>query len=211
MRVLILGATGLVGSRVLDLMLQDSAVETVYLVSRRSCGVEHQKIVECIAPLEKMAKFESAFDVDICFCCLGTTIKKAGSKEAFRKIDYQLPLEAAKLCKSNRVKKFLLVSALGADSESFIFYNRVKGEIEESISNLGIETFYVVRPSLIVGKREESRPGEALAMIGFKLLNPLFLGPIKKYRGSTVEDIAKLMVSLAKDEVSQSAIEFKKL
>ncbi|MBK25552.1 MAG: hypothetical protein CME70_16265 [Halobacteriovorax sp.] len=211
MRVLILGATGLVGSRVLDLMLQDSAVEKVYLVSRRSSGVEHQKIEECIAPLSKMSKFDQAFNVDICFCCLGTTIKKAGSKSAFKEIDYDLPLEAAKLCKLNGVNKFVLISALGADSNSFVFYNKTKGEVEDSISKLGLETFYVVRPSLIVGKREERRPGEALAMIGFKMLDPLFFGPIKKYRGSKVEDIAKLMVSLAKGEDFQTAIEFEKL
>ncbi len=211
MRVLILGATGLVGSRVLDLMLQDSEVETVYLLSRRSCGVEHQKIVECIAPLDQMAKFEEAFHIDICFCCLGTTIKKAGSQKAFKEIDYGLPLTAAKHCSEYGVQNFILVSALGANSSSSVFYNKVKGQVEEEISKLKIENFYVVRPSLILGNRQESRPGEALAMIGFKVLDPLFFGPLKKYRGSKVEDIARLMVCLGKEEECYSTIEYKKL
>lgn len=211
MRALILGATGLVGSRVLDLMLRDPEVDTVNILGRRSCGVEHQKIVEYITPLEKMEKYPEAFSVDVIFCCLGTTIKKAGSKDAFYKIDFELPMKAGVEAKRFGVDRFVLVSALGASSSSSIFYNKVKGELEDSLSKLEIENLFTVRPSLIVGKRDEERPAEALAMIGFKLLDPLFFGPLKKYAGSKVVEIAKLMVSLSKDTTFETAIEHSRL
>lgn len=207
MQVLILGSTGLVGSRLLDLMLQDTKVERIHLISRRSCGIDHQKITEYLTPLDKMEKFETAFSVDACFCCLGTTIKKAGSKKAFEEIDYGLPLMAAKLAKKNNVPSFILVSALGASCDSSFFYNRVKGNLERDLKELRFESLHIVRPSLIIGKRADRRPAEAFAMIGFKLLKPIFKGPLKKYEGSEVADIAKTMVALSKFQKAPFNIE----
>lgn len=207
MQVLILGATGLVGSRLLDLMLQDVKVERIHLISRRSSGIDHQKITEYITPLEKMDQFESAFSVDVCFCSLGTTIKKSGSKSEFEKIDYELPLMAAKLARKNNVPSFIVVSALGASVNSNFFYSRVKGKLEEALKSLKFEKLHIVRPSIIIGKRQERRPAEALAMIGFKLLKPIFMGPLKKYEGSDVLEIAKTMAFLAKSEAPQFNIE----
>jgi uncharacterized protein YbjT (DUF2867 family) len=207
MQVLILGSTGLVGSRLLDLMLQDVKVERIHLISRRSSGIDHQKITEYLAPLDKMEKFENAFSVDVCFCCLGTTIKKAGSKKSFEKIDYGLPLLAGKIAKKNNVPSFVLVSALGASCSSSFFYSRVKGNLERDLKELKFQNLHIVRPSLIIGKRAERRPAEAFAMIGFKLLKPIFKGPLKRFEGSEVLDIAKTMVALSKSQEANFNIE----
>ncbi len=207
MQVLILGSTGLVGSRLLDLMLQDTKVERIHLISRRSCGIDHQKIIEYITPLNKMENFEEAFRVDACYCCLGTTIKKAGGKKEFELIDHAFPLKAATLARKNNVPQFVVVSALGATTESSFFYSRVKGNLERDLKKLDLEFLHIVRPSLIIGTRDERRPAEALAMIGFKLFKPLFVGPLKKYEGSEVIEIAKTMVALSRSEETQFNIE----
>lgn len=207
MQVLILGGTGLVGSRLLDLMLQDTKVERIHLISRRSCGIDHQKITEYITPLSKMKNFETAFSVDACFCCLGTTLKKAGSKKAFEEIDYAMPLLAANLAYKNNIPSFLIVSALGASVNSSFFYSRVKGKLEKDLKELKFKNLHIIRPSLIIGNREERRPAEALAMIGFKLFKPLFVGPLKKYEGSHVLDIAKAMSALFHQGTSEFNIE----
>ncbi|MFT6070342.1 MAG: hypothetical protein ACJAT2_003227 [Bacteriovoracaceae bacterium] len=200
MQVLILGSTGLVGSRLLDLMLQDAKVERIHLISRRSVCIDHQKITEYITPLNKMENFEAAFQVDACYCCLGTTIKKAGGKNEFELIDYGLPLKAAKIARKNNVPSFVVVSALGASKDSSFFYSRVKGKLEQDLKELNFESLHIVRPSLIIGAREERRPLEALAMIGFKVFKPFFVGPLKKYEGSQVMEIAKTMVALSRSE-----------
>lgn len=211
MVVLVLGATGLVGSKVMDLLLQDENVQKIHVLGRRSCGIDHPKINEFIGPLSEMAGKSAAFHVDAVYCCLGTTIKTAGSKEAFRAVDYQYPLDAGKIAKECGVETFVVVSALGSKANSKIFYNRVKGEMERDLSQIGLKNLYIVRPSIIIGERNESRPGEAFGIMVAKIMDPLFIGPLRKYAGSKVEEIAGLMHSLVNKKIYNSAIEFEKL
>ena len=142
-------------------------------------------------PLEEQPEL---FSVDDVYCCLGTTIKKAGSKDNFRKVDFHYPLELAKIAKKNNVPQFNIVTAMGADAKSSIFYNKVKGEVEEAIIKLKIDNTNIFRPSLLMGDRKESRKGEKIGIALAKIINPLMVGPLRKYRGIKATDVARAML-----------------
>lgn len=162
-RALLLGATGLVGRELLSLLLADSRYASVVVVARRSTGVQHAKLIEHIFDLEQMESHAEALLADDVFCALGTTIKVAGSQERFRAIDLDLPLRAARLARSQGAAHFLLVSSLGANPRSRIFYTRVKGELEEQLKTIGYPSLTIARPATLLGIRTEHRPGEGLA------------------------------------------------
>jgi uncharacterized protein YbjT (DUF2867 family) len=208
MKVLLLGATGLVGSKVLQLLLEDPEIQKVHVLGRRPCGVEHLKLQEFIGPLDEMEKHPEAFQVQSVLCCLGTTIKKVGTQEKFKQVDYEYPMQAARLAQSAGVDSFGVITALGANAKSRVFYNRVKGELEEELKKLKLKKLFIIRPSIIVGSRQEKRFGEGIGIAIAKIIDPLFIGRLRKYAGSKVEDIAGLMVSLSKGESAKGPIEF---
>lgn len=160
-RVLLLGATGLVGSELLAQLFADRTISQIVTISRRA--LPNSRVESHVFPLEEMHTYPDLFETDEIFCALGTTIKKAGSREEFRRIDHDLPLEAADLGRQHGAGQFLLVSALGADSSSRIFYNRVKGEIEDDLRTLGYPSITIARPSLLLGPRNERRAGDEIA------------------------------------------------
>lgn len=181
-RVLILGATGLVGRELLDLLLRDDTVDRVSVITRRPTGKSHHRLDEHVFDLTEMEKHRSLFAVDQLFSALGSTIRQAGSQEEFRRIDYELPLTAARLAREHGAEHFLLVSALGANDKSRVFYNRVKGEIERDIIALDYPAVTIARPSLLLGDRTERRRGEDLA----KPLGWLMPRRFKPIQASTV-------------------------
>jgi uncharacterized protein YbjT (DUF2867 family) len=134
---------------------------------------------------------------DDVFCCLGTTIGVAGSQENFRKVDFDYPLQVAEICLKNGAQQFLLVSAMGANAASSIFYNKVKGEIENAIDKLNYSSLQIFQPSLLLGNRKEVRVGELIGKVVMKGLGFLFIGPIKKYKAIEAETVAKAMVKAA--------------
>lgn len=169
-RALLLGATGLVGRELLSQLLADHRYTSVVVVARRSTGVKHAKLVEHVFDLEQMEAHAEAFVADDVFCALGTTIKVAGSQERFRKIDLDYPLRAARLARARGASHYLLVSSVGANPNSRIFYTRVKGELERELANLGYPSLTIARPSTLLGQRTEDRPGEGFAQrIGWLL------------------------------------------
>jgi uncharacterized protein YbjT (DUF2867 family) len=145
-------------------------------------------------------------EADHVYCCLGTTMKKAGSKEAFRKVDLEYPFKLAEIMLTKKAQKFLLVSALGAGKNSIIFYNRVKGEVEQAIGGLGYPSLYIFRPSLLYGERKEARIGEDIAKKTYKYLDKLFIGPLKKYKGIHAEKVASSMIKMAKTNKNETKI-----
>lgn len=157
---LLLGATGLVGREILRLLLDDTRVERVTVIARRPTGNTSPKLDERILDLSEMQQHPDAFAAEAIFCALGTTIKKAGSQEAFRVVDYDYPLMAGRLGKQQGARHYLLVSALGANAHSRVFYNRVKGEVERDLLALNYPRTTIARPSLLLGDREEFRLGE---------------------------------------------------
>jgi uncharacterized protein YbjT (DUF2867 family) len=192
---LIAGATGLIGGQLLDLILKDSYYQKVIAISRRPLTIRHDKLVNVVFEYENLKDFVNQLKADDVFCCLGTTIRQAGSKEAFRKIDYDYPKEIGWVTKANGAKQYLLVSALGADITSRIFYNRIKGEIELMINETGFECVHILRPSLLIGPRIEKRAGEDAAKVIYKYLD--FLIPLK-YKGIESLKVARAMIALAK-------------
>jgi uncharacterized protein YbjT (DUF2867 family) len=195
---LVLGATGLVGGHVLDLLLADPAWTRVLTLGRRPAARDSPRLEQRVAGFDRVDQHADAFGVDAVFCCLGTTIKAAGSQEEFRRVDHDYPLAAARLASGRGAPHFLIVTALGADAGSGVFYNRVKGEVERDVSALPFAGVTIARPSLILGERTGRRTAEGLAQKLAPVLNPLLLGPLRRYRAIPAESIARALVRLAR-------------
>jgi len=198
---LIVGASGLIGQHCLQALLQDSVYTQVKSLVRREMSTQHDKLQQHVVDFEDLKSNKDLIMADDIFCCLGTTIKKAGSKERFRQVDYHFPLETAKLALENGAKQFLIVTALGANSNSNIFYNQVKGKVEESLAALHYTTLQIFQPSLLLGDRQEKRTGEKIGQILFNALSFLFVGPLKKYKGIEGKVVAEVMVHQAKKDL----------
>ncbi len=197
---LIAGASGLVGSELLKKLLDNNNYSMIYSVVRKPSGLNHSKLNELVVDFSNLSEELNKIDhVDDVFCCLGTTIKVAGSKEAFKTVDYFYPLILAKWAEHKKSSRFLMITAMGADSKSSIFYNRVKGEAENDISKLALPSVTFFRPSLLIGNRKESRAGEKLAIVFFKAISFLFIGPLKNYKGIHVSKVAEAMMQAAQN------------
>ncbi len=193
---LIAGATGLIGKQLLQLLLEDANYEKVKAITRKPLDIQHPKFENFVLDFDKLPDHGSALKADDVFCCLGTTIRIARTKEAFRKVDYEYPLELARVAKNLGAKQYLLVSALGADKNSKVFYNRVKGELEEAVGRISFLCLHIVRPSLLLGDRKEQRAGEGAATLFFKFFG--FLIP-SKYKAIDSMKVARAMLVLAKE------------
>jgi uncharacterized protein YbjT (DUF2867 family) len=197
---LIIGATGLVGHYCLQYLLQSNNYEKVIALTRRPVEFDKQyinKLDNLITDFENLEALADRLKADDVFCAMGTTIGKAGSQAAFKKIDYEIPLQVAKLAHKQGAKKFILVSSIGADSKSMAFYTRVKGEIEEAILQIGYESIVILRPSILLGKRSEMRIGESVGQLFAQGFSFLFAGPLAMYKGIPGQTVAKAMVNLA--------------
>ncbi|HWG91821.1 MAG TPA: oxidoreductase [Candidatus Thermoplasmatota archaeon] len=195
---LLVGATGLVGGHLLRRLLADDAYGRVIAIVRRPLEVKHPKLHMHVLDFDKLPHDFPAEAVDDVFIALGTTIKKAGTQEAFRKVDHTYVVETARAARGKGAKQALVVSAVDADPASRIFYNRVKGETETALRSLGYPALHLFRPSILLGEREELRPGERAGIIGAKLLRPLLVGKLRKYRGTPADGLAAAMIHVAK-------------
>ncbi len=199
---LLLGASGLVGGHCLQLLLEDEAYAKVAVWVRKPLALRHPQLEQLVvdfARLESYAELAKANDV---FCCLGTTIKKAGSQEAFRQVDFTYPLEIAKIAAANGAEQFLLVSSLGANPKSAIFYSRVKGEVEAAITPLPFRAIHIFRPSLLLGERQEMRLGEKIGEKVAGAFSFLLSGPLRKYRPIHARVVAAAMIAVAKQNLA---------
>jgi uncharacterized protein YbjT (DUF2867 family) len=194
---IILGASGLTGGLLLEKLLADERYSKVLLFSRKPSKRDSPKIKEFVIDLFELDHHAMDFVADEVFCCIGTTKKKTPDQEEYRKIDFGIPVQAAKLCAKNNIETFIVMSSMGANEKSSIFYSRLKGEMENEVLNQHIDHTYLLRPSLIVGNRNEFRSGEGLSKGIFKLMNPLLIGKLKKYRSIQAERIAEAMIQLA--------------
>lgn len=188
---LLVGATGLVGQQCLRLLTQDPAVGTVRVLVRRPLGVNSPKVQVCVADFDRLEAHAEWLAADWVFCALGTTIAKAGSRAAFRQVDFDYPLQVAQLAKAQGATRFMLVSAAGADAKSKVFYSRVKGELEEAIADIGFESVTFARPSLLAGDRAEVRIAERIGL-KFGWLLP------ERYRPVQASQVAQGLVNAAK-------------
>jgi len=203
---IILGATGLTGNLLLNQLVCDDDYVCVKLFSRRTLNHTSPKIKEFVGDLLHLEQFKNEFKADVVFCCLGTTAAKTKDRTMYKAIDYGIPVAAAKLAKANNIKTFVAISALGADKNSKVFYNKIKGEMESAVLGLQIPKVFILRPSLIVGTRDKIRFGEVLAGVILKLTSIFLVGKLKKYRLIKAEVIATAMRLLDKKSYSQIII-----
>jgi uncharacterized protein YbjT (DUF2867 family) len=204
---IILGATGLVGSHLLMLLLDDDRYENVKVFVRRSVGFEHPKLIQHIVEFDHPDEWNGLVMGDELFSCLGTTIKAAGSKEAQYRVDYTYQYRVAQTAAENGVMTYVLVSSSGADPRSRFFYPRIKGELDRDVRELPFQTVRIIKPSVLVGERQEKRPGEIMAVVLGNLLTPL-IPPLKKYRPIPAAIVAQAMISAANDKSSPKFCEY---
>lgn len=174
-KLLLVGASGLVGRHVLDLALSDPRVGRVYAPTRKAL-VAHPKLIAPLTDFEHLDEQTEQWQADAVICTLGTTLKTAGSKEAFERVDHTYPLAVARLAADHGTSTYVLNSAIGADAGSSFFYNQVKGRLEQDLAKVGFESLTYVRPGVIGGKREEVRPAERVMILLLKLAAPLLPG-----------------------------------
>jgi len=204
---LIVGASGLVGGHLLQLLLVDGTYSRVTVVTRKPLGFDHPKLLECVVNFDQLDRHQNVMNGKDVFCCLGSTIKKAGSQEAFRKVDFTYVIQMASISQKNGARQFLVISSLGADIHSRIFYNRVKGEMEDAVAKIPFEAVRIFRPSLLLGDRRESRPVEALGIFFVKALSVLlFIGSMRRYRPIHAHIVANAMLRVAKQQVEGIAV-----
>jgi uncharacterized protein YbjT (DUF2867 family) len=196
---LILGATGLVGAHCLDHLLVDPDYDSVHVIGRRPTGRKSTRLKEHVGDLSGMESYSRFFAVDVVFCCLGTTIRKAGSRDAFRKVDLVFPETAARLADEMGAEQYVLVSSVGADPSSKVFYSRVKGEVEQAVSRYGFRKVVIARPSLLLGDRNERRIGEMVASAVLWPMSPLMVGRLARYRPVQARAVARALIAAARE------------
>lgn len=196
---LIAGATGAVGHALLTQLLGDARYGTVKVLTRRPLALTltHPKLVTLMLPANGVASLGPALAANDVFCCLGTTQKIAGSRAAFERIDYHLVLDVARAGLTLGASQFLVVSAVGASLKSVSFYSRVKARMERAVLDLGYASVHIVRPSLLIAQRADSRPAEWLGQKIAPLIGPLMNGPLMIYRPVKAKAVADAMVTLA--------------
>lgn len=198
---LVIGATGLIGHQLVNLLLKSEHYSKIRVLVRKPMKFEHPKMAEYFYDFsEPDAEIVQGDDV---FCCLGTTMKKAGSKEAFIKVDHDYPLQIARTAKQNGATQYLIVTAMGADPGSTFFYNRVKGNIEEDLKKIGFAALHIFQPSLLLGGRDEKRLGEKIGEAVMRVFDPVMVGPLKKYRAIDSAKVAQAMVVAAQDPLTE--------
>ena len=193
MKLMIVGATGLVGRHALQIALAHPAIERVIAPVRRAMA-DHPKLLAPVVDFDALPADAPWWNVDAVVCALGTTIRVAGSQEAFRRVDHDYPVAVARHAREHGASTFVLNSAMGADATSRIFYSRVKGEVERDLATLGFASLTVVRPGLIGGEREEYRAGERAATVALRVLHPLLP---RRWRINPADRIARSMIDAA--------------
>lgn len=204
---IILGATGLTGNLLLQKLINDDNYTSIKLFSRKKIEGLPLKVEQFIGEIIDLKSFKSDFTADEVFCCIGSTLKKTPNKEVYTSIDYGIPTKAAKLSKENNIETFMVISALGASSKSALFYNKLKGEMEDSVLSFGLKNTYILQPSYIQGDRTENRPLERLYDVIFPIVNIFLIGNLKKYKIIKATTIADAMHNLASIKPTVKRIE----
>ncbi|WP_044640008.1 oxidoreductase [Risungbinella massiliensis] len=196
-KALVLGATGLIGKHLVEFLLYNPIYDTVRVLTRKPLELDHPQLEQHIISFDQLADHADYFQVDEVFCCLGTTMKKAQSKQNFRKVDYHYPLEAAKIAKQQECTQFVVVTSMGANPKSFFFYSKVKGELEQALQQLSFPMLHIFRPSLLLGEREEFRMGEQSAEFLSRFTSFLLQGMLRKYHPIEAKVVAEAMSKIA--------------
>jgi len=192
-KAVIAGASGLIGSELLQLLLQSQQYDEILALVRIELPVNHKKLVQLVVNFDQLKQYQASITGHAVFCCLGSTRSKTPDLSVYRKIDHDYPLELAQIAALNNIPHYHLVSAIGANSKSGNFYTKLKGETEDDIQQVGILSLHIYQPSLLTGNRKEFRFAEKLATTAMKFIDPLLLGSLQKYRSVPVNTVAKAM------------------
>jgi uncharacterized protein YbjT (DUF2867 family) len=198
----VIGSTGLIGGHLVEQLQEDSQVETIRLLVRRPVQFPQAKVEAKLVDFTDPESFKLAIEgSSAVFCAVGTTQKKVkGDKAAYRKVDYDIPVNAARFCAETGCPKFLLVSSVGASSRSNNFYLKLKGEVEDTVQQLPIKSIHIFRPSILLGDRKEQRPGEAIGKVVMQAFSFVLVGGLQKYKPVQARDVAAAMIKAAKKE-----------
>ncbi|MFH1161186.1 MAG: NAD(P)H-binding protein [bacterium] len=203
MKALLIGSTGLIGKHCLDFLIHDENYTQVEVWVRNPNSFPNQKFTEKIMQFEDIPGLP-LIQADHLFCYLGTTMRKAKTQDAFRKVDVEYVVSLAKLAERSGIHTFLVISSVGANPVSGNFYLRTKGEMEEAVKQCSIPSIYILRPSMLLGKRPEQRFGESIGKIISKIFSPFLFSGLRKYRAIQAETVARAMIACA--ESSQPGI-----
>jgi uncharacterized protein YbjT (DUF2867 family) len=204
---LLFGASGLVGSHVLNQLISNNNYSKIKLFVRSSIDISDPKIEIIQTDFNNLENHREDIKGDDCFFCIGTTKRNSPDKNEYQRIELNIPKQVAQIAKSNNIKSYFFISSGYANSKSSGDYLKYKGLVEEEILNLGFSKTRILRPSFILGNRKEFRLGEKIGIIIFKLLNPLFVGPLRKMRSIHSETIAIAMIKLANENIDQKIFE----
>lgn len=212
---LLIGATGLIGTHLLDTLLDDTRYDKIKLIVRRQLngsnyheGLLTEKVEQCIIDFDKIDEYSSLIQGDDVFICVGTTIKKVGGdKDAFRKVDFDVPVNMARIAAQNNVQGCFVISSLGADANSSNFYLKTKGEMEEAVKQYKFSNLCFLRPSLLTGSRNEVRIGESIGKFFMTLFGFFFIGPLKNYKPIPAKVVAIAMLEIANTQPTKTVYE----
>lgn len=205
-KAIVFGATGFIGSHLLRDLLDGPDYAQVIAVVRKPLTLSHPKLTVLVGDLASLPALKPQLVADEIFIALGTTRKHTPDEAEYYKIDHDYPVLAAEIAKANGARSVFLVTAVGANAKSGVFYIRTKGEVERDILALGFDHTHIFRPSMIMGQRDEDRPRERLFIAAWGVLNPLLVGPADRYRGLTGEEIARAMANAARHQTEKVRI-----
>lgn len=194
-KVILVGASGLIGSNLLSMLIESDEISRILLLVRKSLKITNHKVQELIINFDELEKYSSEMRGDIIYSCLGTTKAASPDKNLYRKIDLEYPIKLAEIGVKNGIAQFHLVSALDANAAATNSYLKLKGELEKELKKISIISLHIYQPSLLTGNRIESRTAEKIAISAFKLIDPLLRGPLKKYRSIKAETVAQAMLN----------------
>ena len=192
-KAIIAGASGLIGGELLNILLQHADYERILILVRTELPLKHKKLTQLVIDFDKLKDHEKEINGHAIFCCLGSTRKKTPNLDVYRRIDHGYPLQLAQMAAKNGVEQYHLVSALGADAGSSNFYTKMKGETERDIKEAGLHCLHIYRPSFLTGDRKEKRPVENFLSDLMKIIDPLLIGGLKKYRSIPAKTVAMAM------------------
>jgi len=205
-QVILVGASGLIGSHLLTALIESAEISRILLILRRPLNITNPKVRELIVNFDELEQYALEIKGDIIYSCLGTTTAATPDSNLYRKIDLEYPLNLARIGAENGIRQFHLVSSMGANVNSSSSYLKLKGELEEKLKELSLGSLHIYQPSLLTGNRREYRLGEKIAAPIFKLIEPLLIGPLKKYRSIKAETVARAMLNQSLKEIKGTFI-----
>ncbi len=204
---LLFGSTGLIGGHLLNILIQNNDYNKIKIFVRSELKIKETKIEIIKTDFNDLKKHIEDIKGDDCFFCIGTTKKNSPDKNEYKRIERDMPVEIAEIAKANLVNSFIYASSGFADPKNSGVYLRYKGEVEEELKKLNFSKLGIMRPSFLMGNRKEKRFGEKIGIFLFKLLSPLFLGPLKKMKPIQAEKVAKAMINVAQKDYEQITFE----